>query len=339
MASDLAFLHCLTPLHNGCGQGLGVIDRPVIRESTTGHPFIQGSTLKGALRAMARGPATEEAALTASPAYRDAFGTVDAMGLFHPSDAMLVLLPVRSLRGVFCWVTCPLALARLARLADIAGVASTISQRARTLLAAGGSLGEGEAFGCGTPSSGPATANASSPDAAIAMGASYVVEGMVLKSVQDQKTRAAVRELATGFAEILVPSSAPKHKDEHAWFNGFLGSRLLLTSDQSFTTLATHALPVEANIAIGEGGVTTTGSLRYTEFLPADSVLVSLLRFDLSRGSTSESEIRSAAGVSPGTWITLQVGADESKGKGLVRWAVSEAPKSGSGDADRSGVP
>ena len=46
--------HCITPLHNGSGQGLGAIDRPVIREVASGLPFVQGSSLKGALRALVK---------------------------------------------------------------------------------------------------------------------------------------------------------------------------------------------------------------------------------------------------------------------------------------------
>jgi UDP-N-acetylmuramoylalanine--D-glutamate ligase len=40
-------------LHNGAGQGLGSIDRPIIREAATDYPFVQSSTLKGALRGRA----------------------------------------------------------------------------------------------------------------------------------------------------------------------------------------------------------------------------------------------------------------------------------------------
>ena len=38
------------------------------------------------------------------------------------SDAQLVALPVRSLKGAYVYATCPLALARVKRLAGLAGV-------------------------------------------------------------------------------------------------------------------------------------------------------------------------------------------------------------------------
>lgn len=53
MNHGLLFLHAITPLHNGAGQGIGSADRPIIREVMTHFPFIQSSTLKGAMRFLA----------------------------------------------------------------------------------------------------------------------------------------------------------------------------------------------------------------------------------------------------------------------------------------------
>ncbi|HEY7420145.1 MAG TPA: RAMP superfamily CRISPR-associated protein, partial [Ktedonobacteraceae bacterium] len=50
MNAQLTFIHALSPLHAGTGQGAGVIDLPVAREKATNIPFLPGSSLKGALR-------------------------------------------------------------------------------------------------------------------------------------------------------------------------------------------------------------------------------------------------------------------------------------------------
>ncbi len=51
MTTRLTFIHALSALHAGTGQGAGVIDLPIAREKATGLPFLPGSSLKGPLRA------------------------------------------------------------------------------------------------------------------------------------------------------------------------------------------------------------------------------------------------------------------------------------------------
>ena len=50
MEARMLFLHALSPLHAGTGQGAGAIDLPVAREKATGLPYLPGSSLKGVLR-------------------------------------------------------------------------------------------------------------------------------------------------------------------------------------------------------------------------------------------------------------------------------------------------
>lgn len=116
----LYFVHGLTPIHCGTGQSIGAIDLPIARERPTNIPLIPGSSLKGVLRASAPdekdgpheavfGPDTERAS--------------EFAGSVQFSDANLVFLPVRSIRGTFAWVTSPYMLRRLVRDAREAGIA------------------------------------------------------------------------------------------------------------------------------------------------------------------------------------------------------------------------
>ncbi|RMD58772.1 type III-B CRISPR module RAMP protein Cmr4, partial [Candidatus Parcubacteria bacterium] len=50
MQAKLMFLHALSPLHAGTGQGVGAIDLPIAREKGTEIPIVPGSSLKGVLR-------------------------------------------------------------------------------------------------------------------------------------------------------------------------------------------------------------------------------------------------------------------------------------------------
>lgn len=105
----LTFIHALSPLHAGTGQGVGVIDLPIAREKATNLPFLPGSTLKGTLR--------DECG---NDALRDKiFGTggdaTASSGSAIFSDQRLLCLPVRSLFGTFAWVTAPYVLSRFQR--------------------------------------------------------------------------------------------------------------------------------------------------------------------------------------------------------------------------------
>ncbi len=109
-------LTAVTPLHAGVGGAATDVDQPIQWEPATGWPRLQGSGLRGALRARARDgwTAAEIAAV---------FGPEDAShgGALRVSDAQLLLLPVRTLGPCpFLWVTAPLALARLARARGVA---------------------------------------------------------------------------------------------------------------------------------------------------------------------------------------------------------------------------
>ena len=44
------YIHALTALHAGTGQGVGVVDLPIAREKSTGLPIVPGSGIKGVLR-------------------------------------------------------------------------------------------------------------------------------------------------------------------------------------------------------------------------------------------------------------------------------------------------
>ena len=137
------FLICNTPTHVGSGSDLGIVDLPIQRERHTGFPKFEGSSLKGSLReAFERriNSKTFEEAHTADtnihrlfgfddsslsdpqkkvlkkhfqkengkdkegePLFKDQSSFAGALGF---TDARLLLFPVKSMKGVFAWVTC-----------------------------------------------------------------------------------------------------------------------------------------------------------------------------------------------------------------------------------------
>src|SRR5712692_6717045 len=112
MNAQLTFVHALSSLHAGTGQGVGVIDLPIAREKATGIPFLPGSSLKGSLRARCN---TKECIDVFGPETSGIATDNNQASAAQFSDQRLLLLPVRSLAGTFAWVTSPYVLRRFVR--------------------------------------------------------------------------------------------------------------------------------------------------------------------------------------------------------------------------------
>lgn len=112
------FMICETPLHAGSGDSLGVVDMPIQRERHTSFPKIEASSLKGALREF-----FEEGFITTNPKrdHPDVITTFGAeegnekAGSLGFTDARLLLFPIKSMRGIFAWITCPRVLKQFAK--------------------------------------------------------------------------------------------------------------------------------------------------------------------------------------------------------------------------------
>ena len=120
-----------TPLHVGAGASVGAIDQPIQRERHTGFPIIPASSLKGTfadewnvdlhddpgadgetrrVRVKRDGTPSPAAWLFGSDEAEHAWA-----GALQLTEARLLAFPVRSARGSFAWLTCPLILGRAVR--------------------------------------------------------------------------------------------------------------------------------------------------------------------------------------------------------------------------------
>jgi len=140
----VVFFHAITPVHMGAGQGLDHIDLPIQREQHTKFPIFYASGIKGALRQWALEIAKEKCEEDISLRKLDQsveeydcnknsegnkekqeqkckeqvkilakiFGSQNCKGKLTISDAKILFFPVKSLKGVFAYVTCPYVLNR-----------------------------------------------------------------------------------------------------------------------------------------------------------------------------------------------------------------------------------
>jgi len=134
MQTKIMSIFTRTPLHVGCGSSVGAVDQPVVRERHTGYPVIPGSSIKGVLADLWNGDAesvekrtTEKDGQTVvqyvrketGEAFRlfgnDTTAKTASAGSLLVGEGKLLAFPVRSAKGCWAWITCPLVLARFAR--------------------------------------------------------------------------------------------------------------------------------------------------------------------------------------------------------------------------------
>lgn len=138
------FLHCQTAMHAGTGDDLGIVDLPIQREKHTGYPKVEASGLKGAIRESFEENATsvddrvklhvafgyDEKDASRTPSITNEFKdkeSRDFAGAIGFTDARIVLFPLKSLKGIFAYATCPSVLKKLEQeLEDICKLSTTI---------------------------------------------------------------------------------------------------------------------------------------------------------------------------------------------------------------------
>jgi CRISPR-associated protein Cmr4 len=128
MKPHTLFLFTRTPLHVGAGSSVGAIDLPIQRERHSRHPIIPGTSIKGVLRYTASSLDS-----LSQEKVDDMFGPelvgegvgkdVEARaGDITFSEARPLAFPVRSAKGSFAYITCPLILKRFIRETDLQGL-------------------------------------------------------------------------------------------------------------------------------------------------------------------------------------------------------------------------
>lgn len=284
MDAKLLFVQAISPLHAGTGQGVGVIDLPIAREKATGIPFVPGSTLKGVFRDACTDPAMQVKVF--GPDTNNAELHAGAVTF---SDARLVLLPVRSLHGVFAWVTSPLLLSRLKRDA----------QNSATPLA----------FEIPTPAEGGCLVSDQGEGLSMDIGdnkQAVVLEDLALTFTR----RSEVTAWAGWFEEKLFAQDVD--------MKNAMKARLCIVSDDVLNFLLETATEINARIQIDDDSKTVAdGQLWYEEALPTETVLVSLVvatNVDKSKAKVADvfAEVKELSDKR-----TLQFGGKATVGRGL----------------------
>ena len=123
METKILAIFTRTPLHVGAGNSVGAVDSPIMRERHTKIPVIPGSSIKGVISDLwnedcekdKRGNNVRKKDSQAEKLFGSQDDKNAKAGSLLIGEARAILFPVRSAKGSFSWITCPLALARLKR--------------------------------------------------------------------------------------------------------------------------------------------------------------------------------------------------------------------------------
>lgn len=238
MNKQLLSLFTRTPLHVGAGSSVGAIDQPVVRERHTRFPVIPGSSIKGVLADLwpSEGGArsADAARLFGSDDCKNAFA-----GKLLVGEGRLLAFPVRSAKGCFAWLTCPLTLNRFLR--DSNG--SFASEISNLKLAA--------------------------EEVCVTEGSALVVDGKV---IFEEYPLAVKGKIGAALVNALKAICA-----DNVWQE--LPKRLAVVSDDLFAYFAEHACEVAQHIKIDDAtGTTVPGALFNQENVPSEALFYAVMQ-------------------------------------------------------------
>ena len=324
------FIITETSLHPGSGSELGMVDLPIQRERHTNYPKIEGSGLKGSFREVIYSSNKEIEINSQKIKPRDKIKyneentekETDYLSLiFGPepgnehagsiafTDARILLFPVKSLQGVFGWITCPFVLERFKEdlmiadrieefpINDFSKLENTYSEKSNLVIG-------------------------------ISSKNKIVLEEYAFEVKYHEKTT----QIAKWFARNIFPSK--QDKDSYKYWREKLERDLVIFSDEDFREFVTSSTEVIARTVINiKTG--TADNLWYEEYLSPETILYSLamaspvrVKKDDKKGAlkaeTTEKEAEKEAEKVLEFFIkgcpkVLQIGGNQTIGKGIVR--------------------
>lgn len=292
MSKSMLFLYAESPLHAGAGRALGTVDLPIQRERVTGYPLIQSSGVKGRLRAEMKstGKLGDDLVTLFGPETENAS---DHAGALSFGDARLLLFPVRSLAGVFAWVTSVDVLARFQR--ELALVGATPDWN--------------------VPEQSPEESQALVNGQSLVAGGRVVLEEFSFTPVQNE----FIKQVGGWLAENALLQTA-----EYAYWRTALPQNLCILHRDAFRDFVLYATEVQTHIKLDPDKKTVeSGALWTAESLPVDSLLYAPILAVKSRRKEKELSADEVMKKLTGSLPTrLNFGGDETTGQGFVALKV-----------------
>lgn len=285
----IGFILVETPLHCGSGQEIGIVDQPIQREKHTNYPIIQASEIKGVFRDYYRRKINQYT--------NEIFGpedTTDTGGEYAScvsfGDARILFFPVKSLRGVYAWITCEDVLNKFLRTSQLSDSNFQIN------------LGD---------------LKVTSEDEVVVFSNELIVQNNKVV-LEDYVFNASQKNLngLSGLVDVIIPSSNNNHC---AYLNQSLKNKLCIVHNNVFKDFVEMSTEVITRIRINpDTGVVKEGALWTEEYLPTDTILY--FPIIITEPKKKVNDLSCQRVLDEIKRINLvQIGGNETIGKGFVR--------------------
>ena len=306
------FIICETPLHCGSGNDIGIVDLPIQRERHTDFPKIEGSSLKGGIREAFEerheeiDVGTEKVKVSHDDTISLVFGpdnSGDHAGALGFSDARLLLFPVKSMKGVFAWVTCPKILERFKNDLKLSNIDISFDM----------------------PKEGTAPMECS-----LFINDKVVLEEYTFEISKNTDANGSCTKLADWLSKNLFPSGK-----EFAYWRDKIMNDIVVLDDDDFRDFANLSTEVITRTKINnDTGTVQSGALFTEEYLPTETILYSLAlttpifkkeekdKGVFTKNGKKEEEDLVMEFFTNGLPEVIQLGGNAAIGKGIVRTKV-----------------
>ncbi|GGE35336.1 type III-B CRISPR module RAMP protein Cmr4 [Pullulanibacillus camelliae] len=282
------FLKVLTPLHAGSGTELHAVDLSIQREAHTGFPKIEASTFKGSLRHFFDQTVEDKTRMTQLFGAEDMEETTAAA--LALTDVRLLFFPVRSAKGIYALITCPMVVERFQREMKSIGIEYTLPDMSQLPLL------------CKKDS-----------EIKIENNKKDTLKYSIL--LDDYAYEIPNHNNEEGFSIFL--------KELEKVTGTSLSSRAVLLSNDDFKDFVMHSTSIITRIAVGDDGAAEDKALFTEEYLQEESILYSLVFMSDAKTSGEKVDAHNLMAdfthILQGPSAMFQIGADATLGKGFVQ--------------------
>ena len=243
---SILIFYAETPVHMGAGQAVSYVDLPIQRERHTNFPVLWSSGIKGVIREFA------ERRWKSKEKVNTIFGPEDGSEQYAScisiTDAKILLYPVRSVRGIFAWISCPLVLKKFKEDLRSVGIKNEFFQ-----------------------------------DLIPSTDGNVIISTDSVLNIKEEKDKNVV-----ALEEFIFSVESGKNADSLANFikkfmpdNPFinnLSKHIAVVSDNTFKYFVSYAVEIRTRIKINQTtGTVEEKALFSEEFIPSESIFYSLV--------------------------------------------------------------
>ena len=234
-----------TPVHMGSGTSVSYVDNPIQREKHTDFPILAGSGIKGVIRDLAQRKWQDKNKVNAI--FGPEEGAEEYASCISFTDAKILLYSVRSVKGVFAYITCPYVLKRFKNELNSVGEGSFLNCEISDV------SGDDKILIC-------SNSDLKIEDNKVAL------EEFVF-TVDDKN----IDELASKLCEFLPNEIRDKNSE-------FFKKHFAIVSDNVFRDFTKYAVEIRTRIRIDQTtGTVAERALFTVELVPAESVFYGFL--------------------------------------------------------------